>query len=161
MRSLRLPVTLAVLFCFAFVLGLPSAAFAALSGISISPPNPTTADIVLVTVDGSFPDACWGWSLSGPPDTWLFGPQSVSVYYCLSDSWTDGSTCEPVVTPYHRVLINGPLAAGTWTFSASECHLSYRDPTAQSASVQVEVQPASSVQPTAWGGIKRLYMIAR
>ncbi len=75
------------------------------SNTEILPENPTSADVVVITLSGSWPD-------SGVPDGSAISVSGNNIYFDVIDQSSFGLT---VITPWERKRSVGPLAAGTYT----------------------------------------------
>ncbi|HEY2924997.1 MAG TPA: FlgD immunoglobulin-like domain containing protein [Candidatus Eisenbacteria bacterium] len=112
--------------CFLFLFVLASPALAALKGISIAPPEPTTCDPVSITVAGELPDDCYeivGAVIRGPEEIPCMRPGPCPFRYWVEITVREpdpARTCPAVISPYTRSFDVGRLRFGEYGVVARE-----------------------------------------
>jgi len=136
------------------VLTMAGISAAAISSVTIDPPDPAEDDSVTIEVTGWFPDGCWslsGFECGGPSA----GQMSFDVY--AADAWVSGVDCTMEVIPYAYACAYDPLPAGHYVVTVTEHHDSLRDPLPDVVVIEFDVAAVTPVGEMTWGGIRALY----
>jgi hypothetical protein len=123
----------------AFFMGwlcLRTIGYAEISSVRISPVQPTVRDTITFTVEGMFPDGCWG--VYDFTFMQLSPSQFAADVYAL-DRAQYGYACTEIVVEYFDSATVGPLDPGIYTVFVTEYHQSLRDPWPNETSLVFEV----------------------
>jgi hypothetical protein len=80
-------------------------------GAAIVPPNPTSSDVVAITLSGDWPDSCI-------PNGSAVSVTGNDIYFDVIWDYPPGTACLTVITPWARTESVGPLSPGTYTVYA-------------------------------------------
>jgi hypothetical protein len=78
------------------------------SNVEISPPNPTSSDIIAITLSGEWPDGC----IPNASSIWTYDNNIYFVVYC---NYLPGTVCPTIITPWQRTESLCPRPLGKYT----------------------------------------------
>jgi hypothetical protein len=81
--------------------------------MSVYPPQPSTQDMVKITMWGEWPDSCI------PNGSEIQPPTGNAIYFDLIWGYLPGTCCLTVITPWQRSEQVGPLPVGTYRVYAT------------------------------------------